>query len=71
MRIGILHSTIRVEEKLLIEAAKKRNVEIRIIDIRKEILNPEKYKLDFDLALNRSVSMVKGMHAVRFFETLG
>ena len=37
MRIGLLHSTIRAEEKLLIEAARARNIELKLIDIRKEI----------------------------------
>lgn len=71
IRIGLLHSTIRGDEKLLIKAAKKRKVELNLVDIRKEIFNPEKYRADFDVALERSVSTVKGMHAVRFFEALG
>jgi len=71
MRIGLLHSTIRAEEKLLIEAAQARNIELKLIDIRKEIFNPDTYQINFDLALDRSVSTTKGMHAVRFFENLG
>jgi [lysine-biosynthesis-protein LysW]--L-2-aminoadipate ligase len=70
-RIGILHSTIRKEEKLLAEAAKKRGIEIKLIDIREEILDPENYKVDIDLVLDRSVSTIKGLQALLFFEKLG
>ncbi len=71
MRIGLLHSTIRGEEKLLIKAAKQRKVELKLIDIRKEVFDPECYQVDFDVALERVISNVKGMYAVRFFEALG
>lgn len=68
--IGLLHSTIRGDEKLIIEAAKKRNVKIKLIDVRYEIFNRETYHTDFDVALERCVSTVKGTHATRFFESL-
>ncbi|MDO8610619.1 MAG: lysine biosynthesis protein LysX [bacterium] len=68
--IAILHSTIRGDEKLIIESAKNRKVDIKLIDIRNEIFNRETYKVDFDIALERSVSTVKGTQAVRFFESL-
>jgi [lysine-biosynthesis-protein LysW]--L-2-aminoadipate ligase len=69
--IGLLHSTIRGDEKLIIQAAEKKDVKVKLIDVRTEIFNPETYKVDFDVALERSVSTVKGKHAVRFFEALG
>lgn len=68
--IGVLHSTIRGDEKLIIEAAKKRKVKVKPIDVRQEIFNRETYKIDFDVALERCVSTVKGMEATRFFESL-
>jgi len=71
IKIGILHSTIRKEEKLLMEAARKKNVEIKLIDIREEIFNPQNYKVDVDLVLDRSVSTIKGLQALLFFESLG
>jgi len=69
--IGILHTTIRGDEKLIIEAAKKRNIQIKLIDVREEIFNRKTYKCDFDVALERCVSTVKGTHATRFFESIG
>ncbi len=68
--IGLLHSTIRGDEKLIIEAAKTKKVNIQLIDIRTEIFNRETYKCEFDIALERSVSTIKGMEATRFFESL-
>jgi [lysine-biosynthesis-protein LysW]--L-2-aminoadipate ligase len=68
--IGLLHSTIRGDEKLIIEAAKERNVKIELIDVREQIFNRKTYRPNFKVALNRCVSAVKGMHATRFFESI-
>jgi len=68
--IGIFHSTIRADEKLIIEAAGERGVKVKLIDIREEIFDPKNYKVDFDIALERSVSTVKGMYATDFLESL-
>lgn len=69
--IALLHSTIRAEEKLLIEAAKSLKTKIKLIDVREEIFNPDTFKVDFDVALQRSVSTVKGLYAAEFLEALG
>ena len=68
--IGILHTTIRGDEKLIIEVAKKRNIQIKLIDVREEIFNRKTYRCDFYVALERCVSTVKGTHATRFFESI-
>lgn len=67
---ALLHSTIRAEEKLIIDAAKKRKVKIRLIDVREEVFNPQTYKSDFDFAIQRSISSVKGMYATEFLENM-
>ena len=69
--IGLLHTTIRGDEKLIIDAAKKKGVQIKLIDVREEIFNRKTYQCNFDVLLERCVSTVKGMHATRFFESLG
>lgn len=69
--LAILHSTVRKEEKLIAEAANQRNIRVKLIDIREEIFNPHSYKVDYDIALERSVSTVKGTYAVNFLESLG
>ena len=71
MTIGLLHSTIRGDEKLLIKAAKKLTVKLEIIDVRKQVFNPETYKPNFDIVLERCISTVMGMHSVRFLEGIG
>src|SRR3989338_2755258 len=71
MILGILHSTIRADEKFILEAAKKHNVEVNLVDIRNEIFNPDTYKPNYRIALERSVSTVKGTYAVNFLESLG
>ena len=68
--IGLLHTTIRGDEKLIIEAAKKRKVKIKAVDVREEIFNRKTFRRDFDLALERCISTVKGMHATQFLESL-
>ena len=70
-RLGILHSTIRGDEKLIIEAARKKNINVKLIDIRTQIFNPDTFSVDFDVALERSVSTVKGDYAIKFLENLG
>lgn len=71
MRLGLFHSTIRAEEKLLISSAKKLGLEVKLYDIRNINLDPASFKVDFDVALERSVSTTKGRHLVRFLEGLG
>lgn len=69
-KIGMLHSTIRGDEKLLIKAAKERKIELVPVDIRKQILNPDTWRDKFDVVLERCVSTTLGMHAINFFESL-
>ena len=69
-RLALFHSTIRGDEKLLIAASRQMGVEINLIDIRKINLDPDSFEVDFDFALERSVSTTKGRHLVRFLERL-
>lgn len=69
--LGILHSTIREDEKLILAAAKKRGIKTELIDIRTEVFNPETYKANFDMALERCISTIKGAYATKFLESCG
>lgn len=69
--IGLLHTTIRGDEKLLIEAARSRGVRLVLIDVREQIFDPFGDRPPMDVVLERCVSTVKGMHAVEFYESLG
>jgi len=70
LRLGLLHSTIRGDEKLIIKAAADRGVKLELVDIRHQVFSPG-YKPRFDLALQRSVSAVKGEYATLFLESIG
>lgn len=70
MRIALLHSTIRGDEKLLIKAAQEKGIELVPVDLRKQIFNPDSFDSNFDVALERCVSTTAGMHAISFFEGL-
>ncbi len=69
--LAIFHSTIRAEEKLLVQAARRRSLQVKLVDIREEIFDPLSYQPDFDLALERSVSTIKGDYAAAFLERIG
>ncbi len=71
IRIGILHTTIRGDEKLLIDAAQNRAIDLSLIDVREQVFDPLVERPRVDIVLERCVSTVKGMHAVDFYESLG
>ncbi|MGB9006196.1 MAG: lysine biosynthesis protein LysX [Candidatus Aminicenantales bacterium] len=69
--LAVFHSTIRAEEKLILQAARSRNVQVKLVDIREEIFDPLSFRADFEVALTRSVSTVKGDYAAAFLEKQG
>ena len=70
-KLGILHSTIRKDEKLLIDAARQRGIEPALVDVREQVFDPVNFKQEFDLVLDRCVSTTKGLQSLLFFESLG
>ncbi|MCP4433614.1 MAG: lysine biosynthesis protein LysX [Gammaproteobacteria bacterium] len=70
MRIGLLHSLIRKEEKLLIEAFKNAGVDPVMIDDRKLILDFHAAP-DIDILVERSINHSRALHALRLFESAG
>lgn len=69
-KLGVLFSRIRVEEKMLIEEAQRRGIEIVKVDSRKLIFNLDS-KFDFDLLLERDVSHSRALYALNLFEGSG
>src|SRR5258707_14192577 len=64
MRIAILASRVRVEEKLLVEALQRRGVEFEIIDDGQLLFNlaqPGERWRTYDAVLSRSVSQSRGL----------
>lgn len=71
--IGLLHTGIRGDEKLLIKAAKTQKVKLEVFDLRSLVLSPnnlEQFKT-LDVMLDRCVSTSKGIQAIKFFEEVG
>ncbi len=72
MRIGLLHSLIRKEEKLLIQEFRNRpGVELILIDDRQLILTPGQDGFSLDVLLERSINHSRALHALRWFESAG
>lgn len=73
MRIGVLVSRIRVEEKLLLERLASRGVDHEIVDVREavfDIHDPAPWRR-FDAVLERCISQTEAVTAVRVLESYG
>lgn len=71
LKLGLLHSTIREEEKLLIQEAGKKHIDLTILDARYQVFNPNKWNNYFDVILERCLSTTIGVQTTLFFERLG
>lgn len=74
MRIAILASRVRVEEKLLVEALQKRGVEFELIDdgqLLLDLARPDERWRTFDAVLCRSVSQSRGLAVSHVLEHWG
>ncbi len=72
MKIGLLHSLIRKDEKLIIEAINARpNLELTMIDDRKLTFQLGKDSFNFDVVLERSINHSRALHALKLFESAG
>lgn len=73
MRIALLHSRIRVEERLLAEALAARNIQHELIDVREHTFDIHSHGdwTRFDAVLDRCLGQSEAVAAVRYFEMLG
>ncbi len=72
MKIGLLHSLIRKDEKFLIdEFEKMKNVELVMVDDRKITFNILKDHFDLDVVVERCINHSRALHALKLFETAG
>ena len=73
MRIAMLHSRIRAEERLLLDCFDELGVSIDLIDLRTEVFdpsNPGKWA-QYDAVLDRSMSLTHSRAAVLILEGFG
>jgi len=72
LKIGLLHSLVRPEEKLLIKELKDRSgVELQMIDDRKLSFNLGNDSFDLDVVLERCINHSRALHGLRLFESAG
>jgi [lysine-biosynthesis-protein LysW]--L-2-aminoadipate ligase len=73
MKVGILLSRVRVEEKWLLEALEQRDVAYERIDDREaafDLSTPGDWNR-FDVVLERSISFARGLYATQVLNTFG
>ena len=73
MKIGVLYSRIRVEEKWLFEALEKRGVDYDRLDDREVVfdLSDPKPWQQYSIVLERSLSYTRGLYAVQVLNRWG
>lgn len=73
IKIGILLSRVRVEEKWLFEALTKRGLAYDRLDDRETTFNLARpgHWLDYDVVLERSISYGRGLYATRILNSWG
>ena len=67
MRVGVLYSRIRAEEKLLVQELENRGVDYEMIDVRKSIFNLNDYEewRQYDVVLERCVSHSRALASLQ------
>lgn len=72
MKIGLLHSLIRKDEKFLIDEFNAvKGVELVMIDDREISFNIGNDKFDFDVVVERSINHSRALHGLKLFDTAG
>ena len=73
MKIGILYSRIRVEEKLLVQTMEARGLAYELIDVRQALFdlhNPEPWR-QYDVILERCVSHTQALGSLQILGSWG
>ena len=71
MRIGVLISRIRVEEKMLLEVLEARGLDFETFDDRKLILDLEQPSVGYDVVLDRCISHTRAVSILRVLNDWG
>ncbi len=73
LKIGVLYSRVRVEEKWIFSALEKRGVDFERLDDRAihfDLENPTPWK-EYDAVIERSISYNSGLYALRILNAFG
>lgn len=71
MKVGVVCSRIRLEEKLLLRAFADRGVSVDVIDDRLLILDPLQPQIAYDVVIERSLSLSRSEYIVQILEQWG
>jgi len=69
--ITVLYDTIRWEEKALLEAGKKKNINIQMVDCKKLSLDLDQPPIEYGVVIQRCVSYYRNLHSTAALEGLG
>ncbi|MEM2895959.1 MAG: lysine biosynthesis protein LysX [Candidatus Bathyarchaeia archaeon] len=74
--IGMIYDQVRPEERMIIESAKKRNVDLRLYDANDLVINitdPSKknFEIQEDVVLQRSIGHFRGFYITALLESKG
>jgi [lysine-biosynthesis-protein LysW]---L-2-aminoadipate ligase len=70
MRIGLLYTTLREEDELIIGEAQKQDVDLHIIDAQALIFSTTKTPPDCDIYLDRCTHSTLSQHTVTYLECM-
>ncbi len=73
LKVGVLYSRVRVEEKWIFAAMERRGIDYERLDDRAisfDLENPEPWRA-FDAVLERSISYTSGLYALRLLNSFG
>jgi [lysine-biosynthesis-protein LysW]--L-2-aminoadipate ligase len=71
MKIGVLCSLIRKEEKLLFDEFRRQGIEFLRLDDREIILDLHRRQWDFDVILERCITQSRTLHTLKYFNDCG
>lgn len=71
MKVGMLYSRVRVEEKLLLEEFERRQVPVTRIDDRDIIFELGEDSFHYDVVLERCINHSRALYGLRLFEEAG
>jgi [lysine-biosynthesis-protein LysW]--L-2-aminoadipate ligase len=72
MKIGMIYSRVRLDEKFLLEEFRNRGIEVERMDTRCAIFNITNFeKLDYDVVLEREISHLKALYSLKILDDMG
>jgi len=71
MKIAMLYSLIRVDEKLMIDAAERRNIKLELVDDRQLVFGLTDRTWKADAVIERCISHSRALYALKFLQDYG